>query len=77
MVVTAAASDGLVSRRGAGAGAFGTAFAGYRYHPTGVAGFHFRAGAMAVVARGLGFSSVDPDDFGVIPWPYLGAGASF
>ncbi|MAQ14378.1 MAG: hypothetical protein CMN30_06240 [Sandaracinus sp.] len=76
MIVTAAVNDGVVSR-GSGVGAFGTAFVGYRYHPSEPAGFHFRGGVMAVMARGLSFSSSDPDRFGAIPWPYVGAGASF
>ncbi len=74
--VTAAVSDGVVTRNSGGVGAFGTAFAGYRYHPREPGGFHFRGGMMAVMARGIGVDS-DPDSFGALPWPYLGFGGGF
>ncbi|MCB9613147.1 MAG: hypothetical protein H6722_11895 [Sandaracinus sp.] len=75
-IAAARIDDGIVSRS-SGFGAFGTAFAGYRYHPSEPAGFHFRAGLMALIARGLNLSDDDPNRFGAVPWPYVGAGASF
>ncbi len=75
--VTAAVDSGVSRRSGAGLGAWGTIFAGYRVHPVDGAGFHFRVGAMGLMARGLSLSSEDPDAFGVLPWAYLGAGGSF
>jgi len=69
--------SGLLRATGSAVVPLGTVFAGYRYHPTGRAGFHFRAGAMALVARGLGFSDPDPDSIGALPWLCFSAGASF
>ena len=68
---TGSVTSGLSTSSGAGAGAFGQVFGGYRYHPSGHAGFNFRAG------RGLSLSSSDPDAVGALPWPYVSAGASF
>ena len=58
--------------------AMGTAIVGYRIHPVGGSGFHFRVGAMALIGKGLSLSKgAAPDAIGVLPWPYLSLGASF
>jgi hypothetical protein len=57
--------------------AFGIAMVGYRVHPVDRAGFHFRVGLMALAGNGLGFSTTDPNKFGVLPWFYISFGAAF
>jgi hypothetical protein len=66
-----------VSASGSGMTALGTAMLGYRIHPVDRAGFHFRVGLMALAGNGLGFSTTDPNKFGVLPWFYISFGASF
>jgi hypothetical protein len=72
-----AVSSGFSSASGSGITVFGSIFAGYRLHPVGHAGFNFRAGVNALIAKGLSFSSSDPSAIGVLPLPYISAGASF
>lgn len=74
---TGSVRSGLSTSSGAGATAFGQVFGGYRYHPTGHAGFNFRAGVLALLGRGLSVSSSDPTAVGAIPWPYVSGGFSF
>lgn len=74
---TGTVRSGLSTSSGSGAGAFGQVFGGYRYHPSGRAGFNFRAGVLAIIGRGLSLSSSDPNAVGALPWPYISAGASF
>jgi hypothetical protein len=66
-----------VSSNGSDTSALGVAMIGYRLHPVDGAGFQFRVGGMVLGAKGLGFSSSNPDSFGVLPWLYLSLGASF
>jgi hypothetical protein len=68
---------GVSSASGSGLTPFGVLMVGYRLHPVDHAGFQFRIGAMALAAKGLGFSSTNPDSFGVLPWAYMSMGASF
>jgi hypothetical protein len=66
-----------VSSNGSDTTALGVAMIGYRLHPVEGAGFQFRVGGMVLGAKGLGFSSTNPDSFGFLPWLYLSLGASF
>ena len=73
-----AASAGVTSASGSGMQGIGTAMVGYRLHPVDGAGFQFRVGVMALVGKGLSFSTdYDPESIGVLPWFYLSSGASF
>jgi hypothetical protein len=74
---TGSVRSGLSTSSGSGATAFGQVFGGYRYHPSGHAGFNFRAGVLALLGRGLGFTGSDPDSIGALPWPYVSGGLSF
>jgi len=75
---TSAAASGFgSSASGSGMSALGTTMVGYRIHPVGGAGFHFRVGLMGLFGQGLGLSSPDPTKFGMLPWAYLSLGASF
>jgi hypothetical protein len=62
---------------GSGMAPIGDLLVGYRIHPVGKAGFHFRVGAMALIGKGLSFSSGNPDSIGVLPWLYVSLGAAF
>jgi hypothetical protein len=78
LIKTSGSGNGFgVSASESAMSALGTAMVGYRLQPTGHAGFQFRVGAMALVGKGLGFSAVDPEKIGVLPWLYLSLGASF
>jgi len=66
-----------VNSSGSGMAPIGDLLIGYRIHPVNHAGFNFRVGAMALVGKGLSFSSGDPEAIGVLPWLYLSLGASF
>jgi hypothetical protein len=53
---------------------------GYRYHPVGGAGFHFRVGVMALLGAGLGLGvrlGNEPQSLWLQPWGYLSLGAAF
>ena len=65
------------SSSGSGVLVYGTGMIGYRIHPVGGAGFMFRVGLMGLAGKGLSLSSTDPDGFGVLPYFYISAGASF
>ncbi len=71
-----AASAGGLTSTGSGASALGNAHIGYRIHPV-RGGFNFRVGAAMLYGPGLSFSNPDPASWGVIPWFYISAGASF
>ncbi len=75
--VTAESSSGFGSAAGSGVGIIGSVFAGYRIHPVNTAGFNFRVGLMALVARGFAIGSDDPAAVGGLPYGYLSMGASF
>jgi hypothetical protein len=56
----------------------GMASVGYRYQPVDRAGFMFRVGAEALVARrDYLFQEHSFGEIGIAPWPYLSLGASF
>jgi hypothetical protein len=71
-----AASAGGLTATGSGVNALGNAHIGYRIHPMG-GGFNFRVGAAALYGPGLSLSNPDPNSWGIIPWFYISAGASF
>jgi hypothetical protein len=78
LYVTAAANGAGVAANGAGVVPFGVAMVGYRLQPIGgKAGFMFRVGVEALIAKGLGLSNPDPGSIGFLPWPYISFGASF
>ncbi len=70
------ASAGGLTATGSGASAIGNAHIGYRIHPMN-GGFNFRVGAAALYGPGLSLSNPDPNSWGIIPWFYISAGASF
>jgi hypothetical protein len=63
--------------------AFGVAFVGYRFHPEGYAGLQLRVGGMMLAGSSFATSDSelasinDAGKFGVVPWAYVSAGASF
>ena len=63
---------------GAGAVVWGTAGLGYRIQPRNT-GFHFRIGGGALFGKGLpmGLDFSSGSKRGLLPWIYIGAGASF
>lgn len=71
-----AASAGGLTSTGSGVNAMGNAHIGYRIHPV-RGGFNFRVGAAALYGPGLSLSNPDPNSWGIIPWFYISAGASF
>lgn len=78
LVFASGSASGVgVSSSGSGAVPMGVAMVGYRLHPVGGAGFQFRVGVMAIVAKGAGLSSPDPTSIGVLPWGYISFGAGF
>lgn len=70
-------STGVSSTSGSGMTPFITGLVGYRLHPVDGAGFQFRVGLTALMAKGLSLSSPNPNRFGVLPWPYISFGAGF
>jgi len=82
-VATATSGGTTASASGSVFTPMGLVHVGYRLHPVGKAGFHFRVGAMLAVARGWGFGRTldngidDPLAIGVLPSGYLSLGASF
>lgn len=61
---------------GAGAVVWGTAGLGYRIQPRNT-GFHFRVGGGALFGKGLPMGLDLGAKRGLLPWIYVGAGASF
>jgi hypothetical protein len=82
-VATASSGGTTASASGSAFTPMGLAHVGYRLHPVGKVGFHFRVGAMLAVARGWGFGRTldngidDPLAVGFLPSGYLSLGASF
>jgi len=82
-VATASSGGTTSSASGSVFTPMGVVHVGYRLHPVGKVGFHFRVGAMLAVARGWGFGRTqengfdDPLAIGVLPSGYLSLGASF
>jgi hypothetical protein len=70
------ASAGGLTSTGSGVNALGNVHVGYRIHPMG-GGFNFRVGAAALYGPGISLSNPDPNSWGIIPWFYISAGASF
>jgi hypothetical protein len=76
LISDGSASAGGLTASGSGVGALGTAHIGYRIHPV-RGGFQFRVGAAMLYGPGLSLSNPDPNSWGVLPWFYVSAGASF
>jgi len=70
---TAETSSGGIGASGSGMTALGNLNIGYRFQPRRM-GFQFRVGFQLLYARGLSFSSSDPDAIGAIPWGYISVG---
>lgn len=78
-VYTSAAVSSLgANASGSGVTPFIVGVLGYRLHPLeDQPGFHFRVGITALGAKGMAYSSGDPDKFGFILWPHLSFGGAF
>jgi hypothetical protein len=74
-----ASSGGVAGASGESFSPLGTVGLGYRLHPVGKAGFHFRIGLMALIAKGLAtpITKADPTKVGFLPWGYISFGGSF
>ncbi len=70
---SAEASSGSLSASGSGMTALGNVNIGYRFQPRRL-GFQFRVGFQLLYARGLSFSSTNPNAIGAIPWGYISVG---